>query len=426
MCLTWARPHRTISGHLGTHSGNPKIMPRFSVYSTPAILTVFAAGLLTALPAILRYSSHPPATRVSDSVRGRGSDRGARVIAAMRERLCDAGRPATVDPLFVRVDHRVPASPLPANWPNPCVPGGAFSSRVIPAQGQSPGTGPANNGTVIARERLVGADGMAVDVVVYESEGLAIGGLLCYPSDGQRRSAVVHVPGALGGVFSSNEIVQMCIDWARFHDRVAFAPSMRGNDGSEGEPELCQGEASDVAAAVVMVRSLDVVDPERVGLVGGSLGGCIALRASGLVPGLRAVVAYVPPTDWKAVVEFHRTRYQPATELTCEGGTRQWNIGGPALADTFDRLICGRIGCTEAEYNSRSPLESLLHQTAPTMIASAGADNIVPVDQQLLWSGLRQERGYPVDVHSVGSCIKSASPLRRRMFTSTSAMRFTC
>ena len=39
-----------------------------------------------------------------------------------------------------------------------------------------------------------------------------------------------------------------------------------------------------------------------------------------------------------------------------------------------------------------------------TLIVSAEFDNIVPLDQQLLWSMLRQSTGHPVSVFPVDTC----------------------
>jgi hypothetical protein len=210
-------------------------------------------------------------------------------------------------------------------------------------------------------------------------------------------------------------MISTCIDWARLHGRTAFAPSLRGQDGGEGLPELCLGEAVDVASAALMLRSLRVTDPSRLAVVGGSVGGCVALKAGSLIPGLKAVVAFVPPTDWKRFVDFHRSRdYAHAVETLCDGSTRAWDVGGPELADTFDRLICGHPLCSPSDYDARSPIPNLLGQTAPTLIVSAGADNIVPLDQQMLWSLLRQELGNPVDMYVVDPCDPPGTPAPTR------------
>lgn len=287
------------------------------------------------------------------------------------------------------------------------------SKGITPlAAPQSPTSTALPDGTLVARLRLATVDQVALELVAYASSGLVVAGLLAYPDDGNRHTTVIHVHGGLGGIFTNadGDMVQTCIDWVQRYGRTAFAPSLRGQDGGEGTPELCLGEADDVAAAVILMRSLEVTEPDRVALVGGSTGGCFVLRAAPRIAGLRAVVAFVPPTDWKSLVAFHRSSWAPATETLCDGGTYAWDVGGPALADVFDQMICGHVGCTDAEYDARSPIPGVPFQTAPTLVVSAGSDNVVPLDQQVLYSVLRQSSGNPVDVYVVDRCDDSGTP----------------
>jgi hypothetical protein len=80
------------------------------------------------------------------------------------------------------------------------------------------------------------------------------------------------------------------------------------------------------------------------------------------------------------------------------------------MADVMDLAICGYSGCPDEAYEARSPLPALLEQNAPTMIVSAGADNIVPVDQQLLWSILRQRAGVPTQIVTTKPCDPPQEP----------------
>jgi hypothetical protein len=270
----------------------------------------------------------------------------------------------------------------------------------------------AADGALLARQRLGTVGGVSLDLVAYASDGLAVGGVACYVDDGRKRPGVVHVHGGLTGLFDPSDggTIQACVDWAGLHGRTAFVPSLRGLDGSEGKTEICLGEADDVAAAAAYLRSMPATDATRIALVGGSVGGCVVLKAAPLVPNLRAVAAFVPPTDWKGFIQFHRTGWAPATETRCDGSTFSWNIGGPALADVFDGFICGHPGCTDEDYAVRSPIPGVLTQTAPTIIESAGSDNVVPLAQEVLWSLLRQSLGNPVDVFSVSACDPPGTP----------------
>jgi hypothetical protein len=268
------------------------------------------------------------------------------------------------------------------------------------------------DGTLVQRARLVDDGTTAVDLVAYASDGLIIGGIVCYQLDGQPHPAIIHVHGGTGGIFinADGDMLQTCWNWAALFGRTAFAPSLRGQDGGEGQLELCLGETDDVVAGATMMRGLEVTDPARLALVGGSVGGCIALGAGPRIPNLAAVVAFVPPTSWKDLVQYHETSWMPAVEEACDGEVVNWNIGGPPVAAVIDDVICGHSGCSDADYNARSPLALVGAQTAPTLIVSAQDDNLVPFDQQTLWSLFRQGLGHPLIVSAVNPCDPPTTP----------------
>ncbi len=323
------------------------------------------------------------------------------VLHHLASRACDAvlgGRPAPVATWSARTlatCASLPATPVPG-------------AVAVPAAFQPS----APDGAIVGRQRVAENSAVVLEVVAYASDGLTVGGLLCYPNDGTPHSTVVHVHGGLGGVFSKadGDLVTTCYNWAALHGRTAFAPSLRGQDGGEGRAELCLGESTDVINAVAMLRGIEPTMTSPVALVGGSIGGCVVLRAAPFIPDLSAVVAFVPPTTWGDLVAFHRSTWAPAQETLCDGTTRTWDIGGPELADTFDRIICGQVGCTAEDYLARSPLTFVAAQSAPTLIVAAMTDSVVPFEQQLLWSIFRQGSGAPVDVVVVDKCAAPGRP----------------
>jgi len=328
------------------------------------------------------------------------------VVSSLRHAACTA-------PALARLSERGPERPCAepradapaAGVVQPAV--GAARLRLAPAQAAN------GDGTLIDRQRLLTIGPVALDLVAYLSSGLIVGGLLCYPDDGEPHTTVLHLHGGLGGIFidpDGGDIVGTCYSWAADHGRTSFVPSFRGQDGGQGEPELCLGEADDVVAAALLVRSLEVTDPDRVALVGGSMGGCVALRAGARIPDLRAVVAIAPPTDWKAMTEYHRNDFVPAVETRCDGSTLDWDTGGPEFADTLDDLICGHPVCSEAEYNARSPFAEIADVTNPTLVLVPGADNLVPVEQQVLWAALRNLYTGEVAVDVRDRCDPPAAP----------------
>jgi acetyl esterase/lipase len=290
---------------------------------------------------------------------------------------------------------------------------GAPSKVVTPGRTTLVATQTASltDGTLVGRQRIAASGTVALDIVSYASDGLIVGGLLCYPDDGRPHSTVIHVHGGLDGVFSPpGDLVKTCIDWAALHGRTAFAPSLRGEDGGEGRIELCLGETDDLVNAATMLRTLETTDPARVAIVGGSIGACAVLGAAPRIPNLAAVVAFVPPIAWKELVQYHRTQWSPATETRCDGSTALWNIGGPPMADVFDSLICGHAACLDSEYIARSPLRNVSVQAAPTLIVTAESDNVVPFGNQVLWSWMRRSGGATVTPISVDPCDPPGTP----------------
>jgi hypothetical protein len=118
----------------------------------------------------------------------------------------------------------------------------------------------------------------------------------------------------------------------------------------------------------------------------------------------------VPPTSWKHLVQYHDTAWAPATHPSCSGEPVTWDVGGPPVAEVIDLVICGHRGCTDDEYNARSPLPLAAVQQAPTLVVSAANDNLVPIDQQVLWSVLRQSARHPLWVGVTSLCDPPASP----------------
>ncbi len=285
---------------------------------------------------------------------------------------------------------------------------GQAESRGLTFEPLPEGTPPPSipDGTILGSQQLMAASGVVVDLIAYSSSNLVVAGVLCYRDDGMRRSAVLHQHGGYGGIFinADGNMLETCLNWALLHNRTAFAPSYRGQDGGEGQLEICLGEADDVAAAAILLRSLPFVVPERLALIGGSVGGCVTMQAAAKIPLLRAVVALVPPIDWKALVNYHRLGFVQASETNCDGSTTVWDQGGEEIADFIDIVMCGQIGCPDAAYDIRSPLTHVTRQSAPTMIVVAGSDNLVPTVQQMLWSIQRQNAGNFVQVVSASKC----------------------
>ena len=88
----------------------------------------------------------------------------------------------------------------------------------------------------------------------------------------------------------------------------ALALSLRGWLGSEGENDQGLRQPLDVLAAIDWLAKRPLVDRERIGLVGASMGGQVALLAAAHRPPIRAVAAFFAPTDLAALARGQSVR----------------------------------------------------------------------------------------------------------------------
>jgi dienelactone hydrolase len=168
--------------------------------------------------------------------------------------------------------------------------------------------------------------------VSYESEGLTIYALLTIP-DGETP------PGGWPGIvfnhgyippeiYRTTERYIAYVDWLARSGYVVFRIDYRGHDRSEGESRGAYsdpGYTADVLNAVAALKQYPLVDPERIGMWGHSMGGFLTLRAMVISPDIKAGVI------WAGVVggytdllnRWRRRGSQTATPVP-SSGSRRW------------------------------------------------------------------------------------------------------
>ena len=136
--------------------------------------------------------------------------------------------------------------------------------------------------------------------VVFYSEGIEVYGTLTYPR--QRRGNLVpgvvlaHGYGSFrdelkGFVELAGKLSEKNICSLRFDFRGCGASGVRGRIHPFAE------WIKDLQAAVYFLRSSDIVDSERIGMTGMSVGGGAVCYVSALDPSIRCVVALAPVAD---------------------------------------------------------------------------------------------------------------------------------
>jgi dipeptidyl aminopeptidase/acylaminoacyl peptidase len=137
---------------------------------------------------------------------------------------------------------------------------------------------------------------------------------------------------------------------------TAFSLSMRGWRGSGGVDDCGLRQADDAVIALEWLSHLPQVNKERIGIVGTSQGGQVALLAGAKTRLLKAIVAHKPVTD---IDQWERTTSHPDI---------------PA----YIAMICN------PESRLRSPVDHAAAINAPVLLIHGSVDTRVPTQQSVL------------------------------------------
>jgi dienelactone hydrolase/catechol 2,3-dioxygenase-like lactoylglutathione lyase family enzyme len=153
---------------------------------------------------------------------------------------------------------------------------------------------------------------------------------------------------------------------------AALALSLRGWLGSEGESDQGLRQPLDVLAAIDWLAKRPLVDPQRLGIVGASMGGQVALLAAAHKPPVQAVAAFYAPTDLV-----------------------RWRAENPFVRDYLDDL-CGPEGLPV-----RSPILRVAQIDTPVLLVHGDFDENVSVEQTRKMAVALKDHGKEVETFIV-------------------------
>lgn len=235
--------------------------------------------------------------------------------------------------------------------------------------------GPGSTGPWLSSELLFQDAAVRAEKVAYAADRGRAYGMLCRPLAAGRHPVAVINHGGWSGLNTEWQAASSaCVATARAGFVVVQA-SYRGEDGSDGEIELCLGEADDVARMVAVVRAQPYADPHRAVMFGGSHGGCVTVRA--LQGGLRVdrAVALNAPAD---LADVHAN----AVDRIAAGARGDRLLFFQSILALMQRLYGGLPHERPAEYARHSTLPEasrLAASPVPLMLQHGAADDVVPV-----------------------------------------------
>ncbi len=135
---------------------------------------------------------------------------------------------------------------------------------------------------------------MKEDVISFQSAGLRLHGAVGVPNglrEGERRPAFIVLHG-FGSNSEGNNVLQPTRVLSEF-GYVTLRFDMRGCGKSEGEfgRVICLEQVEDLGNALNFLAAHPAVDPDRIGVVGSSFGGAVAVYAGGTNPRIAAVIS---------------------------------------------------------------------------------------------------------------------------------------
>src|SRR6202158_4354539 len=135
---------------------------------------------------------------------------------------------------------------------------------------------------------------MSEEAVSFPSAGLKISGVVHVPSGvrpGEKRAAFLVLHGFGSNKTSSNTMQPTKV--LSELGSVVLRFDRRGCGESEGEPArvICLEQVEDTRSALTFLAQHTSVDPARIGVIGSSFGGAVAVYAGGVDKRVAAVIS---------------------------------------------------------------------------------------------------------------------------------------
>ena len=208
--------------------------------------------------------------------------------------------------------------------------------------------------------------------VTYRSSGLTISGVMNVPKgDGPFPALVLNHGYIDPDVYTNGRGLRREQDYLARRGYVVLHTDYRNHAQSDDDPNaelnLRLGYTEDVVNAVLALRTsgLSIVDPNRIGLLGRSMGGGVTYNVLVAQPGLVDAAVVYAPVSSNAVDNFDR-----------------WIRGQPGNAVLADQIVA-TYGSPEANpsfWQNASPVTFFDRVNEPILIHHGTADESCPIE----------------------------------------------
>jgi dipeptidyl aminopeptidase/acylaminoacyl peptidase len=247
-------------------------------------------------------------------------------------------------------------------------------------------------------ERLLGGDGVRVRIVTHEVDGHRHAGAILQAADPPAgpRPVLVFSHGGDNGVDLEEVLLAAATLGYAADDVVLVVPAFRGEAvrfgggtwESSGPPSPWDRDVDDALALIeVALETVSYADPERIGVLGFSRGGAVALLMAIREPRIRAVASFFGPTDFfgpyvegvvRAILEEQPPNLPGVTALDTQV-LRGLQEGTQSIA--WARLELMRR--SPARFADRLPAVQVHHGTADQVVPVGEAERLVAAMQAI-------------------------------------------
>jgi pimeloyl-ACP methyl ester carboxylesterase len=260
---------------------------------------------------------------------------------------------------------------------------------------------------------------MTEQAVTIPSAGLRLAGTVRVPNGvrpGERRAAFLVLHG-FGSNHTSSNVMQPTKVLGEL-GYVTLGFDMRGCGASEGERGnlICLEQVEDTGNALTFLAKHPAVDPDRIGLIGSSFGGAVAVYAGGVD---RRVAAVISNGGWGDGERKFRGQHpgpeawKKFTDMLARGRDHRAKFGKPLMVPRYDivpippHLRNNLANNSITEFTSETAqsmydfrADDVVGQIAPRplLLLHAANDSVTPTEQSI---ELFKRAGQPAELHLI-------------------------